>query len=137
MIDVEKIADNWAAAWAGGDTERFLALFSEDVVYRDDQAGRVNRGHDELRAFHVHFAQALSNVSLTFTRVFASGDSGCFEWRFEGIHSGIYHGRPPTGAHFNSSGASVLTFAPDGRIRTCTDYYDSAHVARQLSGASS
>jgi steroid delta-isomerase-like uncharacterized protein len=132
MSDITNLAAAWSRAWSEQDTDAFLALFAPDAVYRDDQVGRLSRTHAELRDFHAHFVAALSDIRLEFRKTFQSGDYACLEWKFSGRQTGVYHGRPPSGIEFRAVGVSVLTLAPDGKIRECTDYYDSAVVARQL-----
>lgn len=133
MSDIVGLASEWGAAWAGKDTDRFVALFTPDAVYRDDQAGRVSRGSADLRSFHAHFASAISNLSFEFSAVFQAGSHACFEWTSIGTHTGVFHGRPPTGKTFRMPGVSVLQIAPDGRISSCVDYYDALRLTRQIS----
>lgn len=132
MPDIQQIADAWAEAWMTDDTDAFLALFADEIVYRDDQAGRVSRTRDELTDFHRHFSAALSDKRIRFTNVFQAGADACMEWRFTGVHSGTYHGRPPTGKALDVPGVSVLKLTSDGRISACVDIYNGALVARQL-----
>lgn len=120
-------------AWASPDTEAFVAMFTPDATYRDDQVGRFNRGHADLRAFHAHFVAAISDIRMDFPRAFRSGDDVCLEWIFSGRQTGTFHGRPPTGIGFRSAGVAVMTLGADGRIAAVVDYYDSAGVQRQLS----
>lgn len=132
MANIREIADAWARAWEQSDSQAFAALFADTFEYRDDQAGRVSRTPEELVAFHRHFAEALSHVKLVITTVMQDGQNACLEWRFTGVHSGVYHGRRPTGRTFASPGCSVLQLTEDGKIAKCTDYYDGAALARQL-----
>lgn len=132
MRKIENLASAWAEAWTNDDTEAFVALFTKDAVYRDDQAGRVSRGHDELREFHSHFAKAISNRHFEFQKIFQCGDDACLEWVFSGLQSGSFHGAPPSNAAFQSPGVSVITLANDGRVKACVDYYDSAALQAQL-----
>lgn len=132
MTQIQKIADAWARSWESADSDGFAALFAPGAVYRDDQAGRLSQTPEELKAFHKHFAEALSDVKLEFTKVFQSGLDACLEWKFTGRHTGVYHGRQPTGRAFASPGVSVIRLSEDGRIASCADYYDGASVARQL-----
>jgi steroid delta-isomerase-like uncharacterized protein len=134
VSDIATFARRYGDAWANPDTEAFVALFAEDAVYRDDQVGRLNMGHDDLRAFHSHFVAAISDIRMEFPTAIQSGNIACLEWTFSGIQSGVYHGKPPTGIAFKSVGVAVITFAPDGRIGVVVDYYDSAGVQRQLAG---
>lgn len=125
-------ARRYGDAWASADTEAFVALFAPDAIYRDDQVGRLNRGHADLRAFHAHFVAAISDIRMDFPRAFGAGRDLCLEWIFSGRQTGIYHGRPPTGVAFRSNGVAVMRLTSDGLIRSVTDYYDSAGVQRQL-----
>jgi steroid delta-isomerase-like uncharacterized protein len=134
MDSTDRFARAYGDAWATTDTEAFVALFTPDAVYRDDQVGRLNRGHADLRAFHAHFVAAISEIRMDFPRAFRSGDDVCLEWVFSGRQTGTYHGRPPTGVAFRSNGVALMRLAPDGRIAHVIDYYDSAGVRKQLSG---
>jgi len=134
VSDIQALARSWAAAWQGNDSAAFAALFTADAIYRDDQAGRVSRGHEELSEFHRHFAAALSNVEFEFVSAFQSGRSACLEWISTGMHTGSFHGRPPTGRRFRVPGVTVLTLAPQGLISACTDYYDGLLLRKQLGG---
>ena len=132
MNDFEQLASAWARAWESDDSDAFVRLFAEDAVYRDDQAGRLSRGHAELHAFHAHFAAALSGFRLEITNAFRSGTSGCLEWMSSGVQSGTYHGSPPTNKSFRVPGATVLEMTPDHKVLRCVDYYDGRTLARQL-----
>jgi steroid delta-isomerase-like uncharacterized protein len=131
-MDIESFARRYGDAWANSDSDAFVAMFAPDAVYRDDQVGRLSRGHDELHAFHAHFVAAISEIRMEFSKAFRSDDKACLEWRFSGRQTGPYHGKPPTGIAFTSNGVAVMTFSADGRIASVTDYYDSAGVQKQL-----
>lgn len=139
MYDIHRIAADWSRTWSQADAQAFVDLFADDCLYRDDQAGptgRVCHGKAELKAFHEHFVNALSDFDFRITRAFAAEGSACMEWSFAATHSGVFHGRPPTGIRLTAVGVTVLTLTPEGKIRTCTDYYDGAKVARQFAAAS-
>lgn len=130
---IEAFARRYGDAWANPNTDVFVAMFTEDATYRDDQVGRFSRGHADLRAFHAHFVAAISEIRMEFASPFRSGEHACLEWTFSGRQTGTYHGRPPTGIAFTGKGVAVMKLAPDGRIRSVIDYYDSAPVHKQLS----
>jgi steroid delta-isomerase-like uncharacterized protein len=132
--DFAAFARIYGDAWANSDTEAFVALFAEDAVYRDDQVGRLNKGHADLWTFHAHFVAAISEIRMEFPTAIQTGNTACLEWIFSGRQTGIYHGKPPTGIAFKSVGVAVMRFNPDGRIASVVDYYDSAGVQRQLAG---
>ncbi|WP_157219209.1 nuclear transport factor 2 family protein [Flavisphingomonas formosensis] len=133
--DIAAFARRYGDAWASPDTERFVAMFTPDATYRDDQVGRYSVGHADLRGFHAHFVAAISEIRMEFPRAFRSGVDACLEWTFSGRQTGTYHGRPPTDIAFTGKGVAVMTLAPDGRIRSVTDYYDGGAVKTQLSEA--
>ncbi|QQN75267.1 nuclear transport factor 2 family protein [Croceicoccus sp. YJ47] len=132
--DIVAFARAYGAAWASPDSDAFVALFTPDATYRDDQVKRLSCGHDELRLFHAHFVDAISDIRMEFPNAFTDGENACLEWRFSGVQSGSYHGQPPTGTAFRSNGVAVMKLALDGRIRSVVDYYDAAGVKRQLGG---
>lgn len=129
---VESFARRYGDAWADPDSDAFVAMFAPDAVYRDDQVGRLNEGHAQLRAFHAHFVAAISDIRMDFPRVFQAGDDVCLEWRFSGRQTGTYHGRPPTGIGFSGPGVALIRLAPGGLIQSVIDYYDSGAVKTQL-----
>ena len=130
-MDVPAFARAYGNAWASRDTAVFVALFAPDAVYRDDQVGRLSRGHPDLHAFHAHFVAAISDIRMDFPNAFGNGRDLCLEWVFSGVQTGTYHGRAPTGIGFRANGVAVIRLADDGRIASVTDYYDSAGVQRQ------
>ncbi|WP_068076618.1 nuclear transport factor 2 family protein [Novosphingobium lentum] len=132
MDDMAAFARRYGDAWASSDTEAFVALFTPDATYRDDQVKRFSRGHDDLRAFHAHFVAAISDIRMAFPRAFRSGEDACLEWTFSGVQTGVYHGKPPTGIAFSGVGVAVMKLAPDGRIAAVVDYYDGGAVKTQL-----
>jgi SnoaL-like domain len=50
--DLEKLPNEWARAWSSSnDSERLLALFTDDCIFEDVTFGVATRGKDELRGF--------------------------------------------------------------------------------------
>ena len=47
--DLERMIDEWAAAWSSHDAERLAALLIDDCMFEDVTFDVVTRGKDELR----------------------------------------------------------------------------------------
>lgn len=50
---MERLCDEWFAAWTGNEPERLLAFYAEDCVYVDPARPQGLRGHAELRPYFV------------------------------------------------------------------------------------
>lgn len=49
--DLESLLESWAAAWSSHQTEKLLALFTDDCIYEDVIFGVATRGKEQLCAF--------------------------------------------------------------------------------------
>src|SRR5215510_6087788 len=93
----ERVLEAWATALTAHDTERFLALFTEDCVYEAVPFGAVNHGKAALRAWVEHTFTSTPDFTVTVTTRFAVGKGAVMEWVMSGTHSGDYPGIPATG----------------------------------------
>lgn len=130
--DLERLLEGWAAGWSSHETEKLLALFTDDCVYEDVTFGVVTRGKEELRAFANGAFAAVPDIAFQLTSRFATDHSGGFEWVMSGTHKGDFPGLPGTGRRFASiRGATIVEF--QGRkIRRCSDYWDAATFMKQV-----
>jgi len=106
--DSEQILDDWATAWSSHDTERVLALFTDDCVYKDVTFGAINHGKAELRAFADGTFAAIPDFKVTLTTRFAAENWAGMEWTMSGTHKGDFPGLPATGKHFSSVRGSTV-----------------------------
>jgi len=129
---VEQLLGQLATAWSSHDTEKVVALFTDDCVYEDVTFGVVNRGKAELRAFANNVFASAPDFKIEPTAEFAADAGGSMEWVMSGTHKGDFPGMPATGKPFSSvRGASVVEIHGD-KLRRCSDYWDAATVMRQV-----
>jgi steroid delta-isomerase-like uncharacterized protein len=126
------IVEDWAKAWSSHDTERVLALFTDDCVYEDVTFGAVSRGKAELRAFADRIFAAIPDFEVALITHFAAENRAGMEWAMSGTHKGDFPGLPATGKRFSSVRGSTIVELQGGKIRRCSDYWDAATVMRQV-----
>jgi steroid delta-isomerase-like uncharacterized protein len=131
-LDAERILNDWATAWSSHDTERVLALFTDDCVYEDVTFGAVNHGKAELRAFADGTFAAIPDFKVTVINRFIAGSCAGIEWVMSGTHKGDFPGLPATGKSFSSVRGATIVELETGKIRRCSDYWDAANVMRQV-----
>jgi steroid delta-isomerase-like uncharacterized protein len=127
----KRVLEEWAAAWSSHDTERLLALFTDDCSYEDVTFGVVTHGKKELRAFADDAFSAAPDILFELTSQFVSASSAGMEWSMSGTHKGAFPGLPPTGKRFSVRGATIIELRA-GKIRRNADYWDSATFMRQV-----
>jgi steroid delta-isomerase-like uncharacterized protein len=128
---VEAVLEEWAAAWSSHDTERLLALFTDDIVYEDVTFGVVTHGKKELRSFAEGAFAAAPDILFKLTNRFISATCAGMEWEMSGTHKGEFPGLPPTGKRFSVRGATIIELLAS-KIRRNSDYWDSATFMRQV-----
>jgi steroid delta-isomerase-like uncharacterized protein len=127
----ERVLEEWAAAWSSHDTERLLALFTDDCTYEDVTFGVVTHGKKELRAFADGAFSAAPDILFELTSRFVNASFAGMEWSMSGTHKGAFPGLPPTGKRFSVRGATIIDLRA-GKIRRNADYWDSATLMRQV-----
>jgi ketosteroid isomerase-like protein len=121
-----------AAAWNARDAKKQTSLYTPDGVvgvlrstgWDEKPPAAMEAGLDH------HFAQ-FSEHHLGFTRVVGKGDVAIAEWVFTGTTAPGTPGRA-AGKKVGYRGASVLTFARDGKVRSERVYVDMGTIAGQL-----
>jgi steroid delta-isomerase-like uncharacterized protein len=123
-------------AWNSHETDRVLAMMTDDIEYRNDAWPKTMRGHADVREFLDSTWTAFPD--LTFELVegpyVIPGKPGCaVHWRGSGTHTGRLDppGFAATGGRWEGDGILVDTYR-DGqvcRLRTCFDMLD---ASRQL-----
>lgn len=128
---VERVVQEFLAAWSAHDVDRLLSLFTDDVDYVDVPVGAVLHGKEELRAFAAGWFAVSPDITFEPTATVVTGSRAAAEWVGSGTQHGDLPGMPATGKPWQVRGASVMELA-GGKIKRCTDYWDFATVMRQL-----
>ena len=130
---LERLLDEWAAAWSSKEVAKLMALFTDDAVYEDVTFGAVNKGSDELRKFATGTFDAFADLTFELKARFVSTDGrrGALEWLWRGRQTKDLPGLPATGKPFEVRGASVVEFR-DGKISRNADYWDLTTYLRQV-----
>jgi ketosteroid isomerase-like protein len=78
--DLEKLPNEWARAWSSSnDSERLLALFTDDCIFEDVTFGVATEGKEELRGFvNRAFAAAVPDFKYELRSWFAEGSMGSY-----------------------------------------------------------
>ena len=131
-VDMERVLEEWATAWSSHDTEKLLALFTDDCVYEDVTFGVVNRGREALRAFADGVFAGVPDFQIEMTARFVAGNWAAMEWVMSGTHQGDMPGMPATGKRFSAIRGATICELQGGKIQRCSDYWDAATFMKQV-----
>ncbi|HEY5602480.1 MAG TPA: ketosteroid isomerase-related protein [Gammaproteobacteria bacterium] len=129
--DMEKLYQNYVAAWSARDIEAVVSFFTDDCVYEDVALGAISRGKGELRPFVLATLAAIPDFKIEPKSVFATVDRLVSEWIMSGTQTGDFPGLPATGKGFTVPVASIMEFQR-GKIRRNTDYWNLASFLQQV-----
>lgn len=124
------IKDSFSAA-NSHDIDRFVSLFTDDCIYEDVAAGKVNRGKEELKAFFQAMLVWSPDFKLELKSVFCTGDWGASEWVLTGTHAGDLPGLPATGKSFSIRGVSINQMR-NGKVSRQSDYWNMMSFLQQV-----
>ena len=129
--DVERMFEDYLAAWNSHDVEKIASFFTDDCVYEDVALGAVNRGKEQVRAYLSGTFNGFPDFKIERTSNFVAGDWRGAEWIMSGTHTGDIPGLPVTGKSFSIRGASI-TKLRGGKIARNTDYWNLISMLEQL-----
>jgi steroid delta-isomerase-like uncharacterized protein len=129
---MDRVLQEWAAAWSAHDVPRLLALFTDDVVYEDATFGVVTHGKAELRAFAQGAFAAVPDIRFELSSGFAAARWASMEWTMSGTHQGDFPGLPATGKPFSGVRGATIIELSAGRIQRNSDYWDAATFMKQV-----
>ena len=114
--------------WNAHDRDGLLALYDESVVFFDQPTGQQLTGREEVgKGFYDLNTDAFPDNQIKDVIVFGEGELVCFQGRFVGTHTGIFHGPameiPPTGKPVDSPFAYIAEVR-DGKATRVWHYYD-------------
>ncbi len=132
-IDIEKMFQDYIAAWNSHDVEKIAAFFTEDGVHEDVAVESSYRGKNELKAGISPLFAACPDFNLELKSLFGTADWVGQEWVMTGTQTGAFIGLgiPATGRSFSVRGASI-TRLRGSKIARNTDYWNLKSMLQQL-----
>jgi steroid delta-isomerase-like uncharacterized protein len=127
---LDRMFEDWAAAWSRHDVEKLFSLCTDDCVYEDVTIGAVNRGKIELTSFASAVFAAFPDFKVQLMSGFTAGNWAGAEWTMSGTHKGDLPGIPATGKTFAVRGSTICELKA-GKIKRNSDYWDMVTFAKQ------
>jgi steroid delta-isomerase-like uncharacterized protein len=127
---LDRMFEEWAAAWSLHDVERLLSLCTDDCVYEDVTLGAVNRGTAAVRSFANATFAAFPDFKIQLRSAFTAGNWAGAEWTMSGTHRGDLPGIPATGKSFAVRGSTICELRA-GKIKRDSDYWDLGTFLKQ------
>ena len=131
--DMEKLVEDWFAAWNSRDSEKLGRFYTDDAVFDHVASGRVFRGKNELLAFFKATFIEYPDFKIEQKVAFYSANAVCSEVVVSGTHA---HSTDPAviaaSKHFSVRGAAINEWK-NGKVKRTTYYEDELTVLRQLS----
>lgn len=128
----KKYVADMTAAWAAKDPKKSSAVYASDaVVAITGPKGWDETGPAGMEQGLAGYYTAFPDLKLTYTRVIGRGNVAVAEWVFTGTNTGSMRGQKPTNKKVGYRGASVLTFASDGKVKRENVYFDMATMMGQ------
>lgn len=130
--DMEKMLNDYVAAWNSHDVEMILSFYTNDGVYEDVAIGKINRGKKEIKDFVSSVFVDTPNFKIEVKSRFYTSDWAAEEWVISGTfaHSSAL-GLSATGKSFSFRGASIIEFRK-GKISRNSDYWNMTSVLQQV-----
>ena len=124
--------DEYFQAWTGGNTEKILSYYSDDVVINLLGGPALLEGKQAVSDnFVVPFNKGFpGNVHMIQTYL-QQGNQVVIEWMFTAIHKGEFGGIPATGRQIKLPGCSVYT-VENGQITRGHLYFNGPTLLEQM-----
>lgn len=134
MEDAKTILRKGIERWNAHDREGFLALYDEAMSFVDEPTGHQVVGREEFgKGFYDLWTDAYPDNELKDTLVFAEGELVCFQGRFVGTHTGIFHGpveMPPTGKEIDGPFVFIAEVR-EGKVKSARMFYDRLRILEE------
>lgn len=122
----------YVAALETADGELIAATYAADAVLVEPAFGETLTGQAAIQEDNVTFYSAFSEITMTPTSAFGSGDHAAVEWSFAGTYSGQLPGLPAgAGQPVGLVGVDILQFTDDA-ITHNVSYFDAYGLLVQL-----
>lgn len=115
------------------DSEKVLALLTDDTVFEDVTFGVVKKGKDGFKQMYSTYMTASPDCKLEPKAWVTDDKSFAIEIVYSGTQKGDFPGLPATGKRFSIRGCSFGEFE-NGKIKARRDYWDMVTMRKQLLG---
>ncbi len=134
MLDLERLARSWFAAWAARNFDALAAMYDPEAEYiRPDGSAK---GVDAIIAYRRQVAEAFPDEIATVQAVFVSLEAVIVEWTQSATHTAPMKTRlgvvEPTGKAFKDLRVVDIFRFRDGKIISDHQYYDLLSLLRQV-----
>jgi ketosteroid isomerase-like protein len=132
LIDLQKQAVAAArAAMNTHDAKKYSELFAPDATVDEYGLGEA-KGRKAIAGGIQGAFDGFSDYKIGASKIFVKNEVLVQEWVITGTNNGEFNGAKPTDKPVGVRGASVLTFTPEGLIKTEHRYFDTSTVLSQL-----
>jgi len=129
--DVEKMLEDYAAAWSSGDVEKVASFLTDDCVIENLGGGTVYRGQEEVKGFAKDTFTTMPDFKVEIESLFVAGDWVGAEWIQSGTYTGEVAGAEVSAKKFSGRGASIIELH-EGKIKREALYWDTLSFMRQV-----
>ena len=126
-LDIENLAERYAAAWSSGDPAHYASFYTEGGVLRIND-GDPSIGRAEVEATARSFMTDFPDMLIELVEVRREGERVIFEWHWTGTNTGP----GGTGAAVDLYGYESWKLDDDGLIVESLGHMDADEYARQL-----
>lgn len=132
LIDLQKQAVAAAgAAMNAHDARTYSGLFAPDATVHEYGLGEA-KGREAIAGGLQKAFDGFPDFKIGVSKVFVKNEVLAQEWVITGTHTGEFNGAKPTNKTIGVRVASVLTFTPEGLIKTEHRYWDTSTLLLQL-----
>jgi steroid delta-isomerase-like uncharacterized protein len=130
--DMEKMMNDYVAAWNSHDIEKVLSFCTDDVVFEEVPMEKSWRGKKEAKDFAKDTFTNFPDFKIELKSGFNAGDGGAGEWVMSATFANSnIPGMPATGKSFSVPGASIIEFR-EGKISRESMYWNLAAFLQQV-----
>lgn len=124
---LRRLAEEYTAAWCGGDPARVAAFYAEDGSLSVNGAAPA-AGREAIAAVARGFMTAFPDMRVSMDGLRPEGAGAVYSWTLTGTNTGP----GGTGNAVRVSGREEWTIGPDGLIAESRGHFDEADYRRQL-----
>ena len=134
--DVLRLNKAVVDAWNTHDTEKFLALCDENVVWTDSGNPQPYKGKKGAREFYELWNIAFPDFKLSLVSTVANENTVASQLEFSGTNSGILKmgdmQAPPTNKKVTANKGACFAWFKDNKLTAVSSYPDLAGMMAQL-----